>query len=168
MDRHLILLFGNIASGKSTLAKKLNKAGYIIVSTDGIRNMFHPAEYKFDEEETYAIVEAEKMAVSTLLSLNRNVVIDDAGNCLGLRRKWALEEAKKFCYKVIAIEMPFYSRAVSVKRRLKNNHGKYGADRWSMVYDMFQKNYNPPTKKEGFDAIYRSNSAGVRRLLEVA
>lgn len=167
MDRYLVLLFGNIASGKSTMSKVLNKHGFVCVSSDALRYMLHPYVYKFDQEEDYAISETEKIAVTTLMSLNKNIVVDDAGNMLFYRREWLVELAKKNCYKLIAITMPFFSREVSVKRRMKHPHGKYSKERWSQVYDMFQKNYNPPTKKEGFDAILSSNSDSLFDVLAV-
>jgi predicted kinase len=162
-----MLLIGNIASGKSTFAKKMDKAGFRCVSSDAIRYMFHPREYVFDEEEGHAILETEKAAVNTLMELGFNVCVDDAGSAIKHRREWLVELAKKHCYKLVAVKMPFVEKGLSVKRRMKNNHGKYDKVRWGQVYEMFQNNYIPPTVKEGFYGVFAHNSSSLRDLFKI-
>jgi len=137
MDRYLVLLIGNIASGKSTIAKKFDKAGYLVVSSDSIRYMLHPNEYKFDIDEEYIVNQTKKSCVQTAMELGFNIIVDDAGNSLKTKREWIVSLAKEKCYKLIAITMPFVSKSTAVKRRLKDNHGKYDKARWEEVYDMF-------------------------------
>jgi dephospho-CoA kinase len=37
MKKEIILLIGNIASGKSTIAKQYAKKGYVVISRDSLR-----------------------------------------------------------------------------------------------------------------------------------
>lgn len=46
--KKLIILIGNIGCGKSTLAKKLVKKGYCIISRDSFRYMIGAGNYIFD------------------------------------------------------------------------------------------------------------------------
>lgn len=167
MDRYLVLLIGNIASGKSTISKKFSKIGFSCVSSDGIRYMLHPDEYVFNPEEEYAVHSIESAAIKSLMDLGFDVLVDDAGNSILNRRKWMMELAELSGYKVVAVIMPTLSKSASAKRRLRNNHGGYDKKRWEEVYEMFQKTNCPPTKKEGFHAIYRHNSSSLDGLLEV-
>jgi len=167
LDRYLVMLIGNIASGKSTMAKRFDKAGYLCVSSDSIRYMFHPNEYIFGADQEYAVHTTEVSAVRSIMELGFNVCVDDAGSSIKDRREWMIELAKQNGYKVIAVKMPNLAKHVSVRRRLKSNHGKYDKKRWEQVYDMFQKTNCPPTIKEGFYGIYHHNSSSLRSLLEV-
>ena len=153
MNKFLIILIGNIASGKSTLAKELDDAGFLVVSSDSIRYMLHPNEYKFKLHEEPIVYAIKIAAIKAIAKQGLSFVVDDAGNVFKRKRKIYVDIARKFGYELIAVHMPHISKKEAVKRRLKNNHGGYDSKKWGEVYDMFKDNLELPTIEEGFNKI---------------
>lgn len=78
---NLVILVGNIASGKSSLGKRFNKeAGYIIVSGDGLRYLFSGGDYVYSDKLQSFILETEFKLVNGLLKEGFDVIIDDSKN----------------------------------------------------------------------------------------
>ena len=76
----LLVLIGISASGKSTLAKSIEKEGYIALSSDEIRGKIYGAGFPTDEKERdklkSAIFNKIKNDAKYHLSLGQSVVID--------------------------------------------------------------------------------------------
>ena len=163
---NLIMMVGNIGSGKSTLVKKLVKQGYLVVSRDALRLMVGGGEYRFDYDLEPEIYRIEKYALELLTSFNYDIIIDET-NMRRFIRKVYLDIAKCQDYTTTAIIMPRLSKAESIKRRMKNNHGKTTISIWREVWDKFNQVYEKPTLEEGFNRVIEyAEGANVNETLE--
>jgi predicted kinase len=152
MKPKLILMVGNIGSGKSTMVKKLVKRGFYCVSRDSIRMMLNAGKYAFKRKDEYLVTALEQAMLRLLMTLQENIVIDDVNVHRDIRRNW-LDMAKTFKYNATAYVMPKLSRRVSVNRRMKDPHGTEPRSTWEYIWTRFDFGYEEPTKKEGFYSI---------------
>jgi predicted kinase len=146
------MLIGNIGSGKTTLAKNFVNQGYIAVSRDWLRYAIREGDYLYDPDLEPIIFRTEWYLFENLIQLGYDIVLDEVNVSKLLRCKY-IHLAKEFGYEVIAYVMPKLTQAESVKRRLQNNHGNTNKTTWKKVWSDFNKHYEAPTKKEGFDKI---------------
>ncbi len=65
----IIILVGNIGSGKTTLAKKYAKKGYVIIARDDLRYNIGAGQYVFDRKLEKAIWQTEIDMVYNFLQL---------------------------------------------------------------------------------------------------
>jgi predicted kinase len=152
--KEMIILIGNIASGKTTLSKEYYRKGYLVVCADEIRNMLSVDNYIFDYElEDNVIHEATHSITENILKLNKDVVIDETMMKVKYRKAY-IDLAKKYNYKVIGIVLADYGKEVHVERRMKDNARNCSAKLWSEVYERMSNNYEKPTLEEGFDELY--------------
>ena len=152
MKKEIILLIGNIGTGKSTLAKELAKDGYVIVSKDALRYMIGGGRYIFDKHIEPIIWDIEIAMIEELMENNFPIVVDS--RCINsIMRYYYISAAKRNNYKVNAIIMPRVSKEEAVNRRMKNPHGQLDKELWNSVYDKFDKVFEGPTKREKFDEV---------------
>lgn len=152
MKKELIVLVGNIGSGKSTYVKYLQKKGYIVIARDMLRYAIGGGEYVYNLEYEPTIFATEKYMLRKFLDLGKNIVIDEIGISISLRAIY-IREAKQRGYKVTCIEMPRLSKEESVNRRMQNPHGQNDREIWEGVWERFDLLYEPPLSCEGFDKI---------------
>ncbi len=151
----LIILVGNIGSGKSTLSKKLAKAGYIIICRDALRYMVGAGEYIFD------ILIEPMISLSTLDILKRaidrslNIVIDECNMSAQCRESYINIAKEHDEYKLRCIQLPILSKKESVARRIQASHGNTPKRTWSRVWSMFNRVHQEPTLAEGFHEIIK-------------
>jgi len=151
MNNHLIILTGNIGTGKSTLAKEYVKKGYYVISRDALRYMIGGGNYRFEEENEPLIHESEIAILEAYMCSVMPIIVDEVGiNKLSRRKYIAL--AKFYNYKITVIVLPKISLKETLRRKLKVTHGQ-GSNVWTMVYNKFKKQYEKPTIKEGIDEI---------------
>ncbi|RLF58119.1 MAG: hypothetical protein DRN27_06200, partial [Thermoplasmata archaeon] len=106
MEKELIILVGNIASGKSTMVKSLVKKGFRCVSRDGIRYSLGNGEYIFDALcETAVRKSAQRLALELVKSDIEKIVIDETNMSIS-SRSYYITLAKAHDYKCVAIVMP--------------------------------------------------------------
>ena len=72
-----------------------------------------------------------------------------------MRKRYILY-AKKYNYKIIAIEFSRLSMKESVNRRMKNPHQQDDRELWESVWKKFDKIYESPRKDEEIDIIIRN------------
>jgi predicted kinase len=150
----LFIVVGNIASGKSTEAKRLSDLHNIpIVSLDGMRRMLWGGGYKFEQEYEHAIRVAESKLINEFFAEHISFIIDDSSFVSASKRKDIIRGAKFWGYKVTIIEMPKKGKEESINTRLSSNHGSYTKDVWERVWEQFDGVYDKPTKKEGAEVI---------------
>ena len=152
MIKELIILVGNIGSGKTTLCKKFVKKGYLIISQDDLRYSIGSGKYTFNIFYEPCIKETTKTLARSFMKRDISLVIDETNMTKRIRAKY-LSLAKIYKYKTKAIILPKLSQKKSIQRRLKNNHGNISKKIWAEVWDMFNDMYQKPTKSERFDKI---------------
>jgi len=153
--KQLIIIVGNIASGKSSISRTLSCLRFMqVVSLDAMRYMLGGGDYYFGGDVEKVIWKAEMSIVKDLMKFKYNIIIDDAKSVSALFRQPLIELAKRYKYKVIVVETPTSSKKDSVARRVKESHGDVSEAQWSRVYDKFKRMYNKPSKAEGiYDII---------------
>lgn len=152
MKKECILLIGNIGTGKSTFAKEFVNDGYVIISRDALRYMIGAGKYIFDIDLEPIIWKSEKTIIRNFMDIAIPILIDKVGISKIMREEY-LRLAYTYHYKTIAIVLPRISRKIAVDRRMKNSHGQPDRKLWESVYDKFEKQFEMPTKKEGFNQI---------------
>lgn len=152
MKSELIILIGNIGSGKTTLCKELVKQGHVIVSRDDLRYSIGAGEYTFNLEFEPIIAESIYNLVRSFMKRDISLVVDETNMNKKMRSKY-LHLAQIYNYKATAIILKKLSMNYSVKRRLKNNHGNTPKEIWEGVWKRFNDMYEKPSKKEGFKKI---------------
>lgn len=150
----MIILVGNIGSGKSTICKNLVKQGYLIISQDDLRYSIGAGTYIFNLEYEQAIKNTALELTRSFMQKQINIVIDETNMSKIIRAKY-LNLARIYGYTSKCILMPILSQKQSVTRRLKNNHGKNSKKIWDMVWTVFDTMYEEPRKHEGFKEIVK-------------
>jgi predicted kinase len=155
----IILLVGNIGSGKSTLIRKIiNKEfSHVVISRDDLRYMIGAGKYRFDLNLEPAIWNSELKIIESFMDFGDtapNLIIDEVGINKKMRKRY-IDLAKKRGYTITVIEMPRYSKRKCVNRRMKDPHGQFDRKLWESVWEKFNKLYEKPSKKEGINKIIR-------------
>jgi len=148
----LYILTGNIGSGKTTQAKKYRDRGCVILSRDSFRYALGGGKYLFDYDIEPIIQEIVQVSFMELLELKVDILIDELNTTIKTRKEY-IKLAKKHKYNIIGVIMPSLNKEESVKRRMTNNHGDTSEQTWELVWDRFNRKFQPPTLKEGFDRI---------------
>lgn len=150
----IIVLVGNIGSGKSTICKKYVEKGYYVVARDALRYMIGGGNYIYNPEIEPAIFKSETNIIISLMFFKVNIIIDEVGISKKLREKY-IKLAKEHNYKVIALVMPKLTMKESVDRRMNNPHQQNDRKLWEQIWTQFNSRYTEPTKEEGFDEIIK-------------
>ena len=148
----LILLVGNIGSGKSTEAEKWANIGYRVISRDAVRYMMGAGTYVFDTSLEPTIKRSTQALLEEFLKDEVNIVYDEVNVSKKLREP-TIKLAKKHGYEVMVVVMPKIDKDMSVNRRLNNNHGDTTRSEWEYVWNMFNEMYEEPTMDEGVNII---------------
>lgn len=132
----VVMLIGPPASGKSTLTKNLDD--FVSVSQDELK-------YK---------AKCVK-AMETIIKKGHKVIVDNTHGKISSRKQY-LEIAKKHNKKVLAVEFNITKEQCLflVNYRCKVNKKIKLPD---VAIHAYYKNYEPPTKEEGFDKIISRN-----------
>jgi predicted kinase len=150
--QELIMMVGNIGSGKSTLTKQYVEKGYIVISRDSLRYMLGGGKYIFDCCLETHIKKGVILLLQEFLKSGRNIIWDET-NMSSKTRKPIILLCKKYNYNISAVIFPILPMKVCVKRRMSCPHGNFTEAVWKRVWTMFDSIYEEPTKKEGFDKI---------------
>lgn len=147
---HLIILVGNIGAGKTTLVKKYQKEGYIVVSRDSLRYGIGNGQYIFDYEYEDTIWNTEEYMFRKFANLGVNIIVDEVGLTISMRRRYI-----KCCreYKITALILPKLNMKESVDRRMQDPHGQHDRKLWENVWTKFNDIYEKPNKNEGLNEV---------------
>jgi predicted kinase len=152
--KHIIILVGNIGSGKSTTAKKYVDEGYIVIARDALRYMIGAGNYIFNLEVETAIWNSELKILKEFMKLGVNIIVDEIGITKTERARY-LPLIKKYKYKSTVLIMPKLSKKESVNRRMINPHGQPNRKLWEEVWKKFNIKYEEPSLAEGFNEIVK-------------
>lgn len=159
--KHLIILIGNIGSGKSTYCKKYQEQGYIVIARDQLRYGIGNGKYVFNYKYEPVIWSTELYMFRKFIELEENIVVDEVGMSKNMRQRY-IPYAKENGYTITALELPRLSMGESVTRRMINPHGQPNVELWKQVWTKFEAIYEPPTKEEGFDKIIKLEKKDVK------
>ena len=154
MKAEIIIMVGNIGSGKSTLCKEYAEAGYIVISMDSLRYMIGAGQYIYNKELEQAIWDSEKSIIRHFMGLKKNIIVDNT-SMSDKTRKTYLWLAKQHKYRTVALVMPRLSEKECIDRRMTNPHGQPDRELWESVWTRFHFQYVEPTRKEGFDKVIK-------------
>jgi len=150
----LILLVGNIASGKSTEAKKWVDNGYRAISRDAVRYMVGAGDYTFDSDLEPTIKKGTLALLKEFLKDEVDIIYDEVNVSKRLREP-TIKLAKQYGYNIVVVEMPRLEQKISVDRRLNAPHGQIDKSVWEIVWENFDEMYEEPTIDEGINNIIR-------------
>lgn len=149
--KELIIFTGNVGCGKSLLASKLAKKGYVVVNNDAITNMVQGGEYGlYDTAKKPIYRDIEVVAIKSALQAGFSVVVDRTNMKISDRER----------YIKIGKENDAYIRSFTwgpglnqnLTRRLRNDRGEPSAQ-WSGVFYHMKNSYELPLRDEGFDEL---------------
>ena len=152
--KELIILIGNVGSGKSTLVKQYQEKGYVVIARDNLRYAIGGGKYVFNVKYEPIIKEIEETMLYEFLELDVNIIIDET-NMTKMGRDRFIFLAKSVHYKIKAIELRKLSKKESVDRRMTNPHGTPDRKVWEGVWEKFNDIYESPTTQEGFDEVIK-------------
>jgi len=154
--KKVVIMVGNIGSGKSTHTKKLQEEGYVVVSRDALRYSIGAGDYIFNLDYESTIHDIALYMYESFLKLGVNIIFDETNMSIRGREE-LLILAKEYGYTTLAWITKKINKETSVKRRLGDNHGNNTKEVWEKVWDMFDRMYEEPTVEEGFDYIGRED-----------
>lgn len=158
--KNLIILIGNIGSGKSTYAKKYQKKNYVIIARDQLRYGIGNGKYIFNLDYEPIIWRTELDMFKRFASLGVDILVDEVGITKSMRNIY-IKYALPCGYKITAIEMPRFCMGDAVSRRMVNPHGQDDYKLWCQVWTKFEGLYEEPSKEEGFDRIIKLDKKDV-------
>ncbi len=147
----LIIFTGNVGCGKSTLATKLAKRGYVIINGDAITTMVQGGEYGAYDPKKKPIYHAmERAGMVAAFLANYSVVVDRTNMKVSDRARY-IERGKNHG----ALIRSYYwgpGDPMGLERRLKDPKG-IPEEQWRGVFDYMAGSYEEPSLEEGFDSV---------------
>jgi len=149
----LILLVGNIGSGKGRLAEQYHEKGYLILNKDAIRSMIGAGKYIFDPKIEPILAHIEGALAGSMLSAGYNIVVDSCNVTIGRRMEYK-QIAEMFKAKIIVHELPRELMSLCIERRMNDARG-VSKETWEEVWMKFDSKYFSPIEEEGYAEIRR-------------
>ena len=153
--KELIILCGNIGTGKSTLAKQYQEKGYVVIARDGLRYSIGGGNYIFNTDYEPIIWGTELYMLELFMEHGVNLVIDEVGISKSMRVRYIIP-ARDYGYTIKCRVLPQLSMKEAVDRRMKDPHGQPNKELWENAWVKFQAQYEEPTLDESFDEIIRT------------
>lgn len=145
MTGHLIVLVGNIGTGKSTYRKTKFNSGEVIICPD---------EWGLNDGD-----EIERRIVNTLDKAleNGETVVVDGNNVTKARRDFFLFFAREHKAKATIIDFG-KGDVKSLERRIQSSP-ENSRSQWEQIHLSNQEKYQQPDESEKFDEIIRPNES---------
>lgn len=152
MKQQVIILAGNVGTGKSLIANKLAKMGFVTVNMDNIRSNVAGGEYdRYDCDKRGLYHAIEVTTLETALEMGFNVVVDRTNMARETRSKY-IEICKSFeDINIFGIDFGPGS-AITLSRRCLSSRN-IPMRKWQSVFESMKLNYEPMSLDEGFDEI---------------
>jgi predicted kinase len=165
MDKpKLLIMVGNIASGKSTWIKNFletNKTEYIVLSKDALRRMIGAGRYTYNEKLEPIIHENILAMLHHYMKQNINIIIDETNMDKATRKEFLFLtkniSSLGYDYYIIAVCITSPSKEI-IKKRIEQRKGKLEWDStppeiWMEIWERKQNLFEQPTLEEGFNQI---------------
>jgi predicted kinase len=148
----LLILIGNIGTGKSTISKYINsKFKSTIINGDEFKEANKELSRNDLDMKFYLLVENELMN-------HRSVILDGQNLIRKYRAKW-IRTAKRYNMRVVAIDCGS-GNIESLSRRLFDNRGESSVV-WKQEYENSKHDYEIPSQDEEFDFILESKDINI-------
>ena len=147
----LIIFTGNVGCGKSTMAAKMAKNGFVIINGDLITIMVQGGEYgAYDPKKKPVYHAIERAGIETALERGFSVVVDRTNMKVSDRARF-VEMGKKYD---VAIKSYCWGPGsnIALRRRLDDPKG-IPESQWEDVFNRMYASYEKPDRDEGFDSI---------------
>ena len=102
-NKKLIILVGNIGSGKSTITKTYVDKGYIVIARDALRYNIGAGKYIFDPELEPAIWNSELDMLKHFMRTKANIIVDEVSLNAIMRSRYILAASVKLHVTVICL-----------------------------------------------------------------
>jgi predicted kinase len=154
MDQELIVLVGNIGTGKSLFASKYAKDGYLVINNDALVAMTNGGEYaRYNLAHGKIHREMVERAVALALFSGNSVVIDKTNMSKAERKTW-ISAARRYDAKAVCVDFG-QGDGDSLERRIKNDKG-VTHDTWCRVHESMFERYEAPVVEEGFSRVIKA------------
>ena len=149
----IILLVGQIGSGKSTYIKENIKSNTVIVNDDSIVASIHGGYnnlYDPKLKPLYKNIENEIIHFAKVLNLN--VIIDRPNTTKNTRSRY-ISIARSLDMKIECVVFPLYDYKTHAERRFKSDSRDRSKEEWESIARTKQENYEKPHPIEQFNQI---------------
>lgn len=147
----LILLVGNIASGKSTFRKQCDNDA-LFINDDDITNLLH-GDYKFYDKNLKLLYKTiENNIVTHGLQSGYHVVVDRPCMTRNTRARY-IGLAKSLDFPVVCINFKTESPIVHATRRFKSDNRGHSLEYWLKVAQRKYDEYQEPQLEEGINKM---------------
>jgi predicted kinase len=161
------ILFGPIASGKSTYCFKRASEGAIIINDDAIVNMLHGNNYtSYDKNLKPLYRSIENLIFNYAVSLGRDIVIDRPNFKKETRKRYILLAKSLDVSKIICIKFKDEGAKVHPLRRYKSSSRGYELKYWRYVYNKQKEKTETPSIDEGFSKIIEFKFSSIKYVKE--
>lgn len=155
----IYLLCGMIASGKSTLARKLAKdKNALIINDDDIVTMLHGDYTSYDEQLKPLYKSIENHILTAAILAGRNVIIDRGVNIKRSSRQRWIQLAKSLDQEITALETTKSIPEVHAKRRFEHDKRGHTYEYWLKVAEYHNSVYQEPDYSEGYINIIENDA----------
>jgi predicted kinase len=152
-SNEIILLVGNIASGKSTLVRRYAAKGYLIINDDSLVSAIHGGCNKTYDKKLKPLYKAiEECIFSHGAALGKSIVIDRPNMSIATRSRY-IGMARSRDMSVSVIVMPMQDALIHAKRRYNNDCRGLPLTDWDKAAIRLANSYEAPSLKEGIDQI---------------
>lgn len=148
---HILILIGNIASGKTTYCSELVLQNYVVLSCDALRYMIGNKKYIFNNDLEPIIQESIFDMYKAFQYTNYNIVVD--GTNMSILSRHGFFYHKFARYKIGAIVFKERNMNESVQSCLAINHRNTTKEIWEEVWKRKNSQFEYPTIQEGFNFI---------------
>jgi predicted kinase len=157
IDTEMVILTGNVGSGKSLIASKYAKNGYVVINADSLTTSLHGGEYDlYDPNKKEIYHSLEYVAIKGAFFAGYSVVVDRTNMKRSDRARY-ISLGKEFGAKIISITWGPGTIGM-LDRRIKGSKGR-PENRWLKIYEAFYKSYEPPNGDEGFSSVMKGPTA---------
>lgn len=147
------LLVGEIASGKSTYAKKRAREGAVIVNDDAVVTAVHGGDYTLYNDSFRCIYKNVGLTIiGTAMALGKDVIIDKT-NLTVVQRKKYIGLAESYNAESWAIVFPSEDYKIHAQRRYDADSRGVSLEQWVRVARGHAEKYQEPCTNEGFAGI---------------
>jgi predicted kinase len=147
----MTIFYGNIASGKSTLAKGFAKEGAVVIDSDSITSMVHGGDYTAYSVDYRPIYKAiENITIEKALEMGFDVVVDRCSEHRKTRDKY-VDIARRFGAHTHLIITGWHDPKIHAKRRFEDDPRGLSYEVWLGVAENKESSRNEISPDEDFD-----------------